>query len=57
MKTLLILMRYFHYVVGITAPSKEHERLVLFVWISLAVGLVLLGVLFTLFIVPQVFRQ
>ncbi|HET6934062.1 MAG TPA: hypothetical protein VFI72_04435 [Candidatus Angelobacter sp.] len=57
MKTLLTLMRYFHYAVGITAPSKEHERLVLFVWISLAVGIIVLGVLFTLFIVPQVFRQ
>lgn len=57
MKTLLTLMRYFHYAVGITAPSKERERLVLFVWISLAVGIIVLGVLFTLFIVPQVFRQ
>ncbi len=57
MKTLLAMLRYFHYMIGITAPSKEQERAVLLIWIGLAVGLILLGVLFILFIVPQVFRQ
>ncbi len=57
MKTLLAMLRYFHYMIGITAPSKEQERTVLLIWIGLAVGLILLGVLFILFIVPQVFRQ
>ena len=43
MKTLLAMMRFFHYMIGVTAPSKEQERLVLFIWIGVAIGLVLLA--------------
>lgn len=56
MKTLLAMMRVFHYVVGITAPDKKHEKQVLFIWIGLAVGLLSLALLFTWFIIPQIFR-
>ena len=47
----------FHYMVGITAPDKKQERLVLCIWIGLAVGLIALGLLFTLFIVPRVLAK
>jgi len=57
MKTLLAAMRYFHYVVGITAPTKERERLVLVIWIGIFVALVMIGVLFTIFIAPRVLRE
>ena len=50
-------MRYFHYVVGITAPTKERERLVLVIWIGIFVALVMIGVLFTIFIAPRVLRE
>lgn len=56
MKSLLAMMRLFHYVVGITAPPKEQERLVFFVWIGIGVGITLLGVLLALFIVPYILR-
>ncbi|HWG51640.1 MAG TPA: hypothetical protein VN669_18220 [Candidatus Acidoferrales bacterium] len=54
MKTLFAMMRIFHYVVGITAPDKEHEKQTLFLWIALAVALLALTVLFAWFIVPRV---
>ena len=50
------MMRMFHYAVGITAPDKKQEKLVLFVWIGLLVGLVTAGLLFTWFIVPRVIK-
>jgi hypothetical protein len=53
-KTLFAMMRIFHYVVGITAPDKEHEKQTLLLWIALAVALLALTVLFTWFIVLRV---
>jgi len=55
-KSLITAMRLFHYMVGITAPPKERETLVLFVWIGTAVALAALGLLFAWFIVPRVLR-
>jgi len=55
-KTLLGMMRIFHYVVGITAPDKKHEKQILFVWLGIFVSLVALAVLFTRFIISQLFR-
>ena len=57
MNSILAVMRMFHYMVGITAPDKKQERLVLGIWIGLAVGLIVLGLLFTLFIVPRVLTK
>lgn len=57
MNSILAVMRMFHYMVGITAPDKKQERLVLGIWIGLAVGLIVLGLLFTLFIVPRVLAK
>jgi hypothetical protein len=54
MKTLLSVMRFFHYMIGITAPSKEQERLVLFIWIGVVVGFVSLSALFAWFLVPRI---
>jgi len=56
MKSLLAMMRLFHYMVGITAPPKEKERLIFFVWIGVVAGIVLLAVLCARFIVPYVLR-
>ena len=56
MKTLLAMMRIFHYVVGITAPDKKHEKQTLFVWIGLFAGLIALAFVFARFIIPEVFR-
>ncbi len=56
MKTLVAMMRIFHYVVGITAPDKQHEKQILLIWVGLAVGLLSLGFLFTWFIATQVLR-
>lgn len=56
MKTLLSTMRVFHYVVGITAPDKKHEKQILLVWIGLFVGLMSLAFFFTRFIIPQIFK-
>jgi hypothetical protein len=55
-KTVLAMMRAFHYVVGITAPDKKHEKQILFVWIGLFFGLISLGLLFAWFIIPHVFK-
>jgi hypothetical protein len=55
-KSLIAAMRLFHYMVGITAPPKEREMLVLFVWIATAIALAALGLLFAWFIVPHVLR-
>ncbi len=56
MKSLLAMMRLFHYMVGITAPPKEKERLVFFLWIGVIAGLALLAILCARFIVPYVLR-
>ena len=56
MKSLYAMMRLFHYVVGITAPAKDKEKLVFFVWIGVFVGIAALLVLFASFIVPYVLR-
>jgi hypothetical protein len=55
-KTLLSMLRMFHYLVGITAPDKKHEKAVLFLWIGLFLGLLAAGLLFTWFIVPRVIK-
>ncbi len=55
-KTLLTMMRIFHYVVGITAPDKKHEKQILIVWIGVFVSLVLLALLFTRFIISELIR-
>ena len=55
-KTLLAMMRLFHYAVGITAPDKKQEKLVLFVWIGLIIGLISGGILLAWFIVPRVIK-
>lgn len=56
-KTLLYLMRLFHYSVGITAPDKKQEKLVLFVWIGVIIGLILIALLTSWLVIPQMFKQ
>jgi hypothetical protein len=56
-KTLLAMMRYFHYMVGITTPTKEQEKVILLVWIGIAAGLVAIGVLFAVFAVPHILHH
>jgi hypothetical protein len=41
MRFLIYLMRGLHNVVGITAPKPEHEAKVVFVWIGIAVTMVI----------------
>jgi hypothetical protein len=55
-RSLLSMMRVFHYVVGITAPDKKHEKQTLLVWIGLLFGLTSLGFFFAWFISTQLFR-
>lgn len=55
MKTLLAMMRVFHYVVGITAPDKSHEKQIFFVWIGVIIGLIGTAVLFAWFLVAHFF--
>jgi len=50
------MMRIFHYVVGITAPDKKHEKQILLVWIGVSISLITLAFLFTWFIVAQFFK-
>ena len=50
------MLRMFHYLVGITAPDKKHEKMVLFLWIGLFIGLLAAGLLFAWFIVPRVLK-
>lgn len=52
----MAMMRTFHYVVGITAPDKEHEKQTLLVWCGLLVGLISLGFFFARFIIAEVFK-
>jgi hypothetical protein len=56
MKTLLSMMRFFHYMIGVTAPSKEQERLVLFIWIGVLIGSLSLAGLMAWFLVPRILR-
>ena len=56
MKTLLSMMRIFHYMVGITAPDKKHEKQIFFVWIGVGITLLSLGLIFTLFITSEIFK-
>jgi hypothetical protein len=56
MKFLLEAMRMFHYMVGITAPRREDEKKILFLWIGVVLGLVLLGVGVAFFLIPRVIR-
>jgi len=50
-------MRLFHYMLGITAPEPKDERKILLIWIATIVAIILIGLAFVLFIVPQVFRS
>ena len=43
--------------VGITAPDKKHEKMILFLWIGLFIGLITAGLLFTFFLVPHLINQ
>jgi hypothetical protein len=54
MKTLLAILRFFHYMIGVTAPSKDQERMVLFVWIGVVIGLLLLAVALVWVLVPRI---
>ncbi len=56
MKSLLAMMRLFHYMVGITAPPKEKERMVFYIWIGVVIGLALLAVLSARLMVPYILR-
>jgi hypothetical protein len=40
--------------IGVTAPSKEQERMVLFVWIGAAIGLLLLALALVWILVPRI---
>jgi hypothetical protein len=54
MKTLLTMMRFFHYMIGVTAPSKEQERMVLFIWIGVVIGSIALAAALACFLVPRI---
>jgi hypothetical protein len=54
MNTLLSMMRFFHYMIGVTAPPKEQERMVLVIWIVAAIGSLSLAVLAAWFLVPRI---
>ena len=54
MKTLLAMLRFFHYMIGVTAPSKEQERMVLVIWIVAAIGSLSLALLAAWFLVPRI---
>jgi hypothetical protein len=54
MKSLLEVMRLFHYVVGITTPKPEDERKILLLWIAILVTLVATGVGLVVFIIPRI---
>jgi hypothetical protein len=56
-KTLLYMMRLFHYVVGITAPDKKQEKLVLVVWMAVIIGLIAIALLTSLVVIPQLFNH
>ena len=53
-KFLLEAMRMFHYMVGITAPKPEDEKKILFLWIGVVLGLMLLGVGAVFFLIPRI---
>ncbi|MGC2696712.1 MAG: hypothetical protein WA738_13080 [Candidatus Angelobacter sp.] len=55
-KYLLEVMRLFHYMVGITTPKPEDERKILFLWMGILVGLMVIGVGLVLFLIPRVLR-
>ncbi len=48
------MMRFFHYMIGVTAPSKEQERLVLFIWIGVAIGSLALAGLAAWILIPRI---
>jgi hypothetical protein len=54
MKTLLTMLRFFHYMIGVTAPSKEQERMVLLIWLGIAIGSIALAVALAWFLVPRI---
>lgn len=56
MKTLIQVMRLFHYMVGITAPEPKDERKILLVWIAVIILLALICIGSFLFLVPRIIR-
>jgi hypothetical protein len=54
MKTLLQVMRLWHYVLGVTTPEPKDEVKILFVWIGAAIAIFLIGAVTFFFIVPRV---
>jgi hypothetical protein len=54
MKTLFAMLRFFHYMIGVTAPSKEQERTVLLVWVGIALGVLLLALALVWILVPRI---
>lgn len=54
MKSLLEVMRLFHYAIGITTPRPEDERKFLLLWIAILVVLVAGGVGLVAFIIPRI---
>ncbi len=51
------MMRLFHYVVGITAPDKKQEKLVLVVWMAVIIGLVAIALLTSWVVIPQLLNH
>ncbi|PYP82843.1 MAG: hypothetical protein DMG65_25480 [Candidatus Angelobacter sp. Gp1-AA117] len=56
MKVLLEVMRLFHHMVGITTPDPKDERKILFLWVGVILGIIIVGVLFVILIVEFVFH-
>lgn len=55
-KTLLSMMRMFHYMMGITAPDKEHEKRTFFIWVGVGIALLSLVFFFARFISHEIFK-
>lgn len=56
MKFLLAIMRMFHKMMGITAPTPEQERKILLLWLITFLIFVLIGVAFVFLVAPQLLR-
>lgn len=56
MKSLLEVMRLFHYVIGITTPRREDERKFLLLWIAILVALLAGGIGLAALLIPRIVR-
>ncbi len=54
MEILVYLMRGLHNVVGISAPKPEHEKWVAFLWIAVAIAMLLIVAGFGYFILNSI---